>query len=125
MPTARFAFLSYSGRGDAPGMQDETGRFIKSAANAAPGLSIGELSPGQLVTLSPNRVNGDRTLTRVIWEIVAINDGHALLRCFALCHLLEELLNTSLVALHEYAFYAADEMTLQLDSDADSDSATD
>ena len=74
------------------------------------GLAVAELTAGRLVTISPNKSTGDRSLCQVIWEVASINDGHALIACRHLCELLYGSPAMRLVPLHEYEFYAADAM---------------
>ena len=44
------------------------------------GLSPGELTPGTFVTVSENKRISDRSLVDAIWEIIAVNDAHCVLK---------------------------------------------
>src|SRR5689334_10837211 len=81
------------------------------------GLDPAELKAGRMVTISVNKATGDRSLCQVIWEIVSINEGHALVKCRHLRHLLYGAPDTRLIPLHEHEFYTADEFVSALAPD--------
>ena len=74
------------------------------------------LRRGMLITVSQNKVTGDRSFATAIWEIIGINASHLLLR--ASHNLNEPLKDTNaprLVPLCDYEFYSADELALSFD----------
>ena len=81
------------------------------------GLDPAEIKTGRMVTISVNKATGDRSLCQVIWEIVSINDGHALVKCRHLRHLLYGTPETRLISLQEHEFYSADDLVLALAPD--------
>ena len=85
-------------------------KLISSAAKAPAGMSADSLAVGKLVTLSPNKCTGDRSLADMIWEIVGINEGHLLLACRGFCHLLNDPAKPRLALLHEHEFYSAEHL---------------
>jgi hypothetical protein len=73
------------------------------------GVSPTALKPGMLVTVSPNKQTGDRSMASAIWQVVAINVGHALL----VRHDFGDAADPEkerLVLLDEYEFYPADDL---------------
>jgi hypothetical protein len=89
-------------------------RLLEGASKAPHGAAINGLAAGMIVTLSPNKSTGDRSLVEVIWEVVSINGGHALLACRGLCHLLNGDAGMRLAALHEHEFYNAEALLCAL-----------
>lgn len=67
-----------------------------------------ELKTGMLVTVSSNKLTGDRSLVDAIWEISGLNDGHALLTRRMLGEGHDDTFKVQLVPLREHEFYAAD-----------------
>ena len=43
-------------------------------------LAPGKLRVGTVVTVSENKHTTDRSLVRTIWEVVAVNEAHVVLR---------------------------------------------
>ena len=90
-------------------------KSLDIAENEGQGLTATDLKPGRFVTISVNKITGDRSLCQVIWEVVSANNAHVLLTCRHLCHLLlHDMPATRLVSLHEHDFYAADALVLAL-----------
>ena len=73
-----------------------------------PGMMHTELKTGMLVTISSNKLTGDRSLVDAIWEITGLNDGHALLTRRMLGERHDDTVKVQLVPLREHEFYAAD-----------------
>ena len=89
---------------------------LGNAEPASPvGLASAELVVGKLVTVSASKITGDRSFVSVIWEVVGGNEGHVLLACRGLCHLLSDPDAPRLLALDEFEFYAADHLIAIID----------
>jgi|ERR1700704_1882887 hypothetical protein len=65
------------------------------------GLSPGELTPGTFVTVSENKRICDRSLVDAIWEIIAINEAHCVLKFHCGNRPLDPALLTRIVPLHD------------------------
>lgn len=87
-----------------------------ASTKAARGIPLSALRVGLLITVSQNKVTGDRSFTADIWEIIGINASHLLLRA-------SRNLNTSpknadaprLVALCDHEFYSAIDLAASFD----------
>jgi hypothetical protein len=90
-----------------------------AATGTADGLVRDQLKVGMLVTVSANKLTGDRSLVNVIWEIAGINGGHLLLACRGLCHLLVNPSLPRLVPLKEYELYSAADFAAAVDRPSD------
>lgn len=88
---------------------------VEKAASPTVELSAAELTIGRVVTLSPNKATGDRSLVNVLWKIVAVDGGHLLLSCRGLGQMLQDPTVQRLVAVREHDFYAADHLAAALD----------
>lgn len=75
-----------------------------------------DLKVGMLVTMSANRTTGDRSLVYSFWEILGINDGHALLACRGPNDVPIDANTARLVPLAEYEFYPADHLASMIGS---------
>jgi hypothetical protein len=82
-------------------------RAVDSARASAPGLPRDQLVPGALVTLSPNRCTGDRSFSHEIYEILASNEGHVLIKQ-AIGKPAEYFKGPHSIPIHEHEFYGAD-----------------
>lgn len=87
--------------------------MASSDSTSTPGTSagaipVGQLAPGAFVTVSENKRICDRSLVDAIWEVVAVNEAHAVLKFRAGNRPLDPSLELRIVPLHEYDFYAAD-----------------
>ena len=91
------------------------GTLINAAAKSPVGLTSDDLTVGKLVTLSPNKTTGDRSLVDVIWEIIGINEGHLLLACRGCCDLLIDPRKPRLALVHEHEFYSAAQFAAMAD----------
>jgi hypothetical protein len=91
--------------------------LINAAARSPVGLTPDDLTVGKLLTLSPNKTTGDRSLVDVIWEIIGINEGHLLLACCGFCDLLTDPAKPrlALVLVHEHKFYSAAQFAAMAD----------
>lgn len=89
--------------------------LINAAARSPVGLTPDDLTVGKLVTLSPNKTTGDRSLVDVIWEIIGINEGHLLLACRGFCDLLTDPAKPRLALVHEHEFYSAEQFAAMAD----------
>jgi hypothetical protein len=102
------------------GNERDSGRTMKTVINVAAkspvGLAPDDLTVGQLVTLSPNKATGDRSLVDAIWEIIGINEGHLLLACRGFCDLLIDPEKPRLALVHEHEFYSATQLAAVADS---------
>ena len=76
---------------------------------------MGELAPGAFVTVSENKRICDRSLVDAIWEIVAVNAAHAVLKFRAGVRPLDPALETRIVPMHEYDFYRADDLAAAIE----------
>jgi hypothetical protein len=83
----------------------------------AGGLSAAEIKSGLFVTVSENNRIADRSLVDAIWEVVALNEAHAVLRFYAGLRPLDPEFETRVVLLHEHTFYPADHLVAALDAD--------
>jgi hypothetical protein len=90
--------------------------FINAAAKSPLGLAADDLTVGKLVTLSPNKTTGDRSLVDAIWEIIGINEGHLLLACRGFCDLLIDPAKPRLALVHEHEFYCAAKFAAMADA---------
>jgi hypothetical protein len=61
-------------------MENSRRHFSEFAKKAPPGLPKEHLTPGALVTLSACKCTGDRSYSHDVWEILAVNEGHASIR---------------------------------------------
>src|SRR5262245_22823480 len=89
--------------------------LTNAAAKSPVGLAPDDLAVGKLVTLSPNKTTGDRSLVDVIWEIVGGNGGHLLLACRGFCDLLTDPAKPRLALVHEHEFYSAEQFAAMTD----------
>jgi hypothetical protein len=90
--------------------------IINAAAKSPLGLAVDDLIVGKLVTLSPNKTTGDRSLVDAIWEIIGINEGHLLLACRGFCDLLIDPAKPRLALVHEHEFYCAAKFAAMADA---------
>ena len=91
---------------------------------SAGAVSVGEFAPGTLVTVSENKRICDRSLVDAIWEIVAVNEAHAVLKFRAGIRPLDPALETRIVPLHEYDFYRADDLAAAIEESRKQPSVT-
>jgi len=75
-----------------------------------PGLSPEDLVPGTFVTVSESKRVADRSLVYAIWEILAVNEAHVVLRLHGPAQPVDETMATRVVPLHEHDFYRADQL---------------
>jgi hypothetical protein len=87
-------------------------------------LAPGKLRVGTVVTVSENKHTTDRSLVRTIWEVVAVNEAHVVLRFQAGSRPLDSDSLTQVVPLHEHDFYRADELAAAFETTAKQPSAT-
>lgn len=80
--------------------------LIDKMHGAGVGLPRHRLVPGTVVTISPNKLTGDRSHVDKIWEIVACNEGHALIKSCGPGRARDEA--AKLVVLREHEFYNAE-----------------
>jgi hypothetical protein len=88
-------------------------------------LSPVKLTPGTFVTVSESKRIPDRSLVEAIWVIVAVNEGHVVLRFH--CggpppH--DPASATRIVPLREYDFYRANNLVAALDAPQQKQSPT-
>ena len=81
--------------------------FVSGRASARPGLAGKDLVAGGFVTVSANKHTADRSLADAVWEIVAINEAHVLLKFHGPGRPLDPLRTRRLVPLQEHDFYEA------------------
>ena len=79
------------------------------------GLSSEELTPGTFVTVSENKRISDRSLVDAIWEIIAVNEAHCVLKFHRGNRPLDRAFLTRIVPLHEHEFYQADHLVAALE----------
>jgi hypothetical protein len=99
----------------------------KSSADGSPprtGLACKELTPGRFVTVSANKHTADRSLTDAIWQIVACNEGHVLLKFLGPGQPLDPSRMRRLVPLNEHDFYDAGELATSIAPAANGPCAT-
>jgi hypothetical protein len=99
----------------------------KSSAGGSPprtGLACKELTPGRFVTVSANKHTADRSLTDAIWQIVACNEGHVLLKFLGPGQPLDPSRMRRLVPLNEHDFYDAGELATSIAPAANGPCAT-
>jgi hypothetical protein len=84
----------------------------------------GKLRAGSLVTVSENKRTTDRSLVQTIWEIVAMNKAHVVLRFHAGNRPIDSESLTQVVPLHEHDFYRADDLAAAFEAPAKQPSAT-
>jgi hypothetical protein len=87
-------------------------------------LAPGKLRVGTVVTVSENKHTTDRSLVRTIWEVVAVNEAHVVLRFQGGSRPLDSESLTQVVPLHEHDFYRADELAAAFEATAKQASAT-
>ena len=93
-------------------------------AQPAGAVPMGELAPGAFVTVSENKRICDRSLVDAIWEVVAINGAHTVLKFRAGIRPLDPTLETRIVPLKEYDFYCADDLVAAIEGDRKQPSVT-
>src|SRR5262249_4113552 len=69
-----------------------------------------DLVPGTFVTVSESKRVADRSLVYAIWEILAVNEAHVVLRLHGPAQPVDEMMATRVVPLHEHDFYRADQL---------------
>ena len=79
------------------------------------GLSSEELTPGTFVTVSENKRISDRSLVDAIWEIIAVNEAHCVLKFHRGNRPLDPAFLTRIVPLQEHEFYQADHLVAALE----------
>jgi len=100
------------------------GEGKSGSGRSAAGLAWGELAPGTFVTVSESKRVPDRSLVDAIWEIIAVNEAHVVLRfhCGSPPH--DPNFATRIVPLHEHDFYRADHLVAAVDATSQRPSAT-
>jgi hypothetical protein len=93
-------------------------------ASTRPGLAGKDLAAGKFVTVSENKYTTDRSLADAIWEIVAINEGHVLLKFHGPGRPLDPSRTRRLVPLHEHDFYEAGHLASAIEPAANGPIAT-
>ena len=83
------------------------GEKSPSRAAAPSGVAGKDLAVGTFVTVSANKHTADRSLADAIWEIVAVNEGHVLLKFHGPGRPLDPTRTRRLVPLQEHDFYEA------------------
>jgi hypothetical protein len=83
------------------------GKQASGGATVRPGLAGKDLVVGTFVTVSANKHTADRSLADAIWEIVAVNEGHVLLKFHGPGRPLDPTRMRRLVPLQEHDFYEA------------------
>lgn len=73
-------------------------------------LSSAELAPGTFVTVSENRRIPDRSLVHSLWQVIAVNEAHVVLRFRAGMRPIDPDFETRIVPLREHDFYRADHL---------------
>jgi len=96
-------------KGD-PGRDHARSRDIKRGGR----LSAEELVPGAVVTVSENKRVADRSLVDAVWEIIAINEAHCVLKFDCGNPPLDPAFLTRVVPLQEHDFYQADDLAAAL-----------
>src|SRR5262249_16647815 len=91
---------------------------------AARGLAGNDLVAGRFVTVSPNKQTADRSLADAIWEIVAVNEAHVLLKFHGPGRPLDPPRTRRLGPLAEHDFYAAGELAAAIEPPAAAPIAT-
>ncbi|WP_439604729.1 hypothetical protein [Shinella sp.] len=86
--------------------KDQAAWRAEARNNFVPGVDPVELKPGQKVTISPNLQTGDRSYTRDIHEVVAINAAHVQTRIPDFMK--ERPTRLVMLLVHEHHFYIAD-----------------
>jgi hypothetical protein len=77
-------------------------------------LSAEELVPGAVVTVSENKRVADRSLVDAVWEIIAVNEAHCVLKFDCGNPPLDPAFLTRVVPLQEHDFYQADDLAAAL-----------
>lgn len=93
-------------------MTSSEGKSQPSAGGVLPGALV----PDTYVTVSENKRVADRSLVDAIWQVVAVNETHAVLRFHAGIRPLDPDFETRIVPLHEHDFYRADHLAAALDA---------
>jgi hypothetical protein len=83
------------------------GEKSPSRAAVPSGVAGNDLAVGTFVTVSANKHTADRSLADAIWEIVAVNEGHVLLKFHGPGRPLDPTRTRRLVPLQEHDFYEA------------------
>jgi hypothetical protein len=84
-------------------------------ASAARNLASNKLVAGRFVTVSPNKHTADRSLADAIWEIVAVNEAHVLLKFHGPGRPLDPARTRRLVPLDEHDFYDAGDLAAAIE----------
>jgi hypothetical protein len=80
---------------------------IPGNPSGRPGIAVEDLVVGKFVTVSVNKCTADRSLADAIWEVVAVNNGHVLLKFHGPGRPLDPARSRRLAPLQEYDFYDA------------------
>jgi hypothetical protein len=88
---------------------------VTGRASACPGLVGNDLAPGRFVTVSANKYTADRSLADAIWEIVAVHEGHVLLKFHGPGRPLDPSRTRRLVPLREHDFYEAGQLATAIE----------
>jgi hypothetical protein len=83
------------------------GKKSPGCAATPSGVAGKDLAVGTFVTVSANKHTADRSLADAIWEIVAVNEGHVLLKFHGPGRPLDPTRTRRLVPLQEHDFYEA------------------
>jgi hypothetical protein len=73
---------------------------------------------GKFVTVSANKYTADRSLADAIWQVVAVNEGHALLKFHGPGRPLDRSRTRRLVPLQEHDFYEAGHLAMAIEPTA-------
>jgi hypothetical protein len=87
-------------------------------ASACSGLAGNDLIAGRFVTVSPNKQTADRSLADAIWQVVALNEAHVMLRFHGPGRPLDPTRTKRLVSLSEHDFYDADKLAAAIEPPA-------
>jgi hypothetical protein len=91
-------------------MRKDKARAVASARATQPGLPREQLVPGALVTVSPCLCTSDRSYSHDVFEVVAMNGGHVLLRYQDRSKERGHFRGPHLLAVHEHEFYPAEHL---------------
>jgi hypothetical protein len=91
---------------------------VTPCASVRPGLACKELVAGRFVTASANKYTADRSLADAIWEIVAVNEAHLLLKFHGPGRPLDPSRTRRLVPLQEHDFYEAGHLATAIEPPA-------
>ena len=83
---------------------------VASARASSKGMGREHLVPGAIITLSPNLCTGDRSYSHEVYEVLARNEGHVVIKQ-RIGEPPSHFKGPHCISIHEHEFYPAEHLT--------------